>query len=633
MPDITLPTDAIPDCGDEQYVPQWRDDMLYEVEEEETVCAVQFPADASYISVGPYYPGGIYPVPQTEAERLESAKGALILGTVASADTCDIGSDWVLSFLDDILSAVGGTDYAYYPGAQPMLYFEDAAATIPATLNGVVGAMASADGAIIAVQATTGNKPFLRRTPTTGIYWLDSNTSTGALVATFGSSLGSACTIVRAELTGVTFQENVTIGTTHNIAPPFGFNSDVLIINRALTASEKALLTQYMSRAVESVAGPFLVRVVTRMNYYSSVDNWISGAFSGGTIAKDSEDNSIVMTVGSAQRAYVSTPAVKWVGGTTYVVTFDVDVAPSTDGIAYFGLPIQEGAQMINVPTTSGTRCGFIFTPVNSGTANLRLGLGVGGNMSSQTMTIHNPAIQVFSEYGDTFDGYGTGLELSTETPGYRFVSGSSGVIEPAQKIAIGYYFSKYSNMLAAGDSFANDGVDWPAQLRAIVGNAVTVNAEAGWKLTNKIVPAALTSVASGQYGAIAIQGGVNDASALIDQQDIRDAVTSLVIAARSKEMKVLIANISPWKGAAGWTAPKGSISDSYNTWLASGALGEDVEIVDIYSALDDPGNPGYILPAYDSGDGLHPNVAGMAVIAEAFKGAMNPEPIKWTPP
>lgn len=270
MPDITLPTDAIPDCGGEQYVPQWRDDMLYDVVEEETVCAVQFPADASYISVGPYYPGGIYPVPQTEAERLESAKGALILGTVASADTCDIGSDWVLSFLDDILSAVGGTDYAYYPGAQPMLYFEDAAATIPATLNGVVGAMASADGAIIAVQATTGNKPFLRRTPTTGIYWLDSNTSTGALVATFGSSLGSACTVVRAGLYGVTFEEGVTIGTTYNIAPPFGFNSELMLINRPLTTAEKALLTQYMGRSVPTLSA----EIVINGEFTADISGW-----------------------------------------------------------------------------------------------------------------------------------------------------------------------------------------------------------------------------------------------------------------------------------------------------------------------------------------------------------------------
>ncbi len=152
-----------------------------------------------------------------------------------------------------------GSIGAYFPGDQSMLYFEDSAATIPATLDGVVGAMASADGAIVAVQATTANKPFLRRTPTTGIYWLDSNTSTGALVATFGSSLGSACTVVRAGPYGVTFEETVTIGTTYIIAPPFQFNSDVLIINRALTVAEKALLTQYMGRSVPQLSAEIIV--------------------------------------------------------------------------------------------------------------------------------------------------------------------------------------------------------------------------------------------------------------------------------------------------------------------------------------------------------------------------------------
>lgn len=90
MTDITLPADAIPDCAPIQYVPRWRDDMAYDVEDEETLSVVMLPANAPYVSVGPYYPGEIYPVPQDEAERLEAVKGGQILGTVAAADTCGI---------------------------------------------------------------------------------------------------------------------------------------------------------------------------------------------------------------------------------------------------------------------------------------------------------------------------------------------------------------------------------------------------------------------------------------------------------------------------------------------------------------------------------------------------------------
>lgn len=100
-----------------------------------------------------------------------------------------------------------------------------------------------------AYQKTTANKPYLRKTPTSGVHWLDSNTDTSALTATLGN-LGSACTVAKAGAEGVTFTEGVTISSTYNIAPAFGFNGDVAIFNRALTASEKALVTRYMSRGV-----------------------------------------------------------------------------------------------------------------------------------------------------------------------------------------------------------------------------------------------------------------------------------------------------------------------------------------------------------------------------------------------
>jgi hypothetical protein len=118
-----------------------------------------------------------------------------------------------------------------------------------------------------AVQATTGNKPIVRRTPQTGKYWLDGNTSTAAMTVTFPSSLGSACTIARVTPEGVTFTEGQTITSTYNLTPPYGYNSDVLIINRALTPAEKALVTKVLSRNVPMLGNELVV----------------NGDFSGGT--------------------------------------------------------------------------------------------------------------------------------------------------------------------------------------------------------------------------------------------------------------------------------------------------------------------------------------------------------------
>ncbi len=103
-----------------------------------------------------------------------------------------------------------------------------------------------------AIQATTANKPYLRRTPTSGVYWLDSDAAASEIVATLGN-LGSACTVARAGAEGVTFTEGVSISSTYNLAPYnaselIRYCADVAIFNRDLTVTEKALLTRYMRR-------------------------------------------------------------------------------------------------------------------------------------------------------------------------------------------------------------------------------------------------------------------------------------------------------------------------------------------------------------------------------------------------
>ena len=124
-----------------------------------------------------------------------------------------------------------------------------------------------------ALQATTANKPILRKTPTTGVYWADANTSTSALTVALGN-LGSACTVARSGAEGVTFTENVSITSTYNIAPAFSFNSDVALFNRALTATEKALITRYMARAVPLLGS----NVVTNGTFDTDTTGWTASA-------------------------------------------------------------------------------------------------------------------------------------------------------------------------------------------------------------------------------------------------------------------------------------------------------------------------------------------------------------------
>ncbi len=131
-----------------------------------------------------------------------------------------------------------------------------------------------------AIQATTANKPYLRKTPVSNKFWLDSNTATGALTATFASSLGSACTIATVGAEGVVIADNQTVGTTYNLAPPFGYNGDVLIINRALTAAEKALVTRVMQRNVPMLGSESVVN-----GAFDTDSGWTIGSGFGITIS------------------------------------------------------------------------------------------------------------------------------------------------------------------------------------------------------------------------------------------------------------------------------------------------------------------------------------------------------------
>ncbi|MDQ0595930.1 lysophospholipase L1-like esterase [Streptomyces canus] len=68
-------------------------------------------------------------------------------------------------------------------------------------------------------------------------------------------------------------------------------------------------------------------------------------------------------------------------------------------------------------------------------------------------------------------------------------------------------------------------------------------------------------------------------------------------------------------------TAAKAAIRAQVNDWIrTSGAFDA---VIDFDAALRDPANPARLLPAYDSGDHLHPNSAGMQAMANTVNLAL----------
>ncbi|MFF8841363.1 SGNH/GDSL hydrolase family protein [Streptomyces sp. NPDC015127] len=78
----------------------------------------------------------------------------------------------------------------------------------------------------------------------------------------------------------------------------------------------------------------------------------------------------------------------------------------------------------------------------------------------------------------------------------------------------------------------------------------------------------------------------------------------------------VVGATVMPYEGWREWTAGGEAVRQQVNAFIRNGGLFD--EVVDFDAAIRDPARPSRMLPAYDGGDHLHPNDAGMRVTAEA---------------
>lgn len=98
--------------------------------------------------------------------------------------------------------------------------------------------------------------------------------------------------------------------------------------------------------------------------------------------------------------------------------------------------------------------------------------------------------------------------------------------------------------------------------------------------------------------------------------------VQQLISKAHQSGLKFLCSTLTPYQGASYWTQQGETAREALNTWTRSANNGCD-GVIDQDAATHDPANPTVYLPAYDSGDHLHPNEAGLQAIANAVNLAM----------
>ncbi len=126
-----------------------------------------------------------------------------------------------------------------------------------------------------------------------------------------------------------------------------------------------------------------------------------------------------------------------------------------------------------------------------------------------------------------------------------------------------------------------------------------------------------------GQYGAdtLVLFAGINDLRWGTPPEQVIAGLEELAAAARDRGMRVFVATLGPCAGEARCTAQVETARRTVNAHLRSRAPDPSSPfdgVWDFDAVLRDPQDPTRLLPAYDSGDHIHPGDAGLRALAES---------------
>ncbi|RPE77307.1 SGNH/GDSL hydrolase family protein [Vulcaniibacterium tengchongense] len=106
--------------------------------------------------------------------------------------------------------------------------------------------------------------------------------------------------------------------------------------------------------------------------------------------------------------------------------------------------------------------------------------------------------------------------------------------------------------------------------------------------------------------------------------EDLIAGYRQLIARARARGVRIVGATLTPFEGALDATPMRGyfdagkeRVRRQVNAWIRDG--GEFDAVLDFDAIVRDPAHPARFLPAYDSGDHLHPGDAGYRAMAQAI--------------
>jgi lysophospholipase L1-like esterase len=102
-----------------------------------------------------------------------------------------------------------------------------------------------------------------------------------------------------------------------------------------------------------------------------------------------------------------------------------------------------------------------------------------------------------------------------------------------------------------------------------------------------------------------------------VSADDLIAGLRQLIERAHVRGIKVFGGTLTPFDGATYYSQDAETKREAVNNWIRTGGAFDGV--IDFDAAVRDPDHPTKILPAYDSGDHIHPGDAGYKVMANAI--------------
>jgi lysophospholipase L1-like esterase len=176
------------------------------------------------------------------------------------------------------------------------------------------------------------------------------------------------------------------------------------------------------------------------------------------------------------------------------------------------------------------------------------------------------------------------------------------------------------SKIYCMGDSLTDAGVYETELINLLGGGWLTINQGISANTTADMLARFQTDVIDpGDAAYVIIWGGTVDIVQSMSAEWTEINLQAMYSMAHNAGIKVVAVTITPLNSES--EANKIKIL-AINSWIQNTAIDVDF-VADAYTAIDDPANPGNILPAYDSGDHAHLSDAGYARVAVTIYNAV----------